>query len=153
MSVLLDKRANGVAVVTLNRPEVLNALDVPAKERLGDIWREIAEDPAVRVAVLTGAGEKAFCAGGDLKDRNGMTDAQWQHQHAVFEQAVTTMLDVPPPIIAAVNGVAYGGGCEFILLADFAYGATHARLALTEVTLGIMPGACATQMLPRAVES
>ena len=70
MSVLLEKRSNGVAVVTLNRPQVLNALDVPAKERLGAIWREIAEDPQVRVAVLTGAGEKAFCAGSDIKEIN-----------------------------------------------------------------------------------
>ncbi len=70
MSVLLEKRANGVAVVTLNRPQVLNALDVPAKERLGAIWQEIADDPQVRVAVLTGAGDKAFCAGSDIKEIN-----------------------------------------------------------------------------------
>src|ERR1700759_714693 len=70
MSVLLEKRANGVAVVTLNRPQVLNALDVPAKERLGEIWREVFEDKAVRVAVLTGAGAKAFCAGSDIKEIN-----------------------------------------------------------------------------------
>src|SRR3954466_6055307 len=70
MSVLLEKRANGVALVTLNRPQVLNALDVPAKERLGEIWQEIAEDVPVRVAVLTGAGEKLFCAGSDIKEIN-----------------------------------------------------------------------------------
>ena len=70
MSVLLEKRANGVAIVTLNRPQVLNALDVPAKERLGEIWQEISDDPQVRVAVLTGAGGKAFCAGSDIKEIN-----------------------------------------------------------------------------------
>src|SRR4029077_7539803 len=70
MSVLLEKRSNGVAVVTLNRPQVLNALDVPAKERLAAIWREIADDATVRVAVLTGAGPKAFCAGSDIKEIN-----------------------------------------------------------------------------------
>src|SRR5712692_6271496 len=70
MSVLLEKRANGVAVVTLNRPQVLNALDVPAKERLGSIWQEISDDPQVRVAILTGAGDKAFCAGSDIKEIN-----------------------------------------------------------------------------------
>src|SRR3989440_6978397 len=70
MSVLLEKRANGVAVVTLNRPQVLNALDVPSKERLGAIWQELADDSTVRVAVLAGAGEKAFCAGSDIKEIN-----------------------------------------------------------------------------------
>ena len=69
-SVLLEKRANGVAIVTLNRPQVLNALDIPAKERLGAIWQDIADDPQVRVAVLTGAGDKAFCAGSDIKEIN-----------------------------------------------------------------------------------
>ena len=78
-----------------------------------------------------------------------MTDVEWQHQHAIFEQAVLTMLDVPPPIIAACNGAAYGGGCEFIL--GSAYGSTNAKLALTEVTLGIMPGAGGTQFLPRTI--
>ena len=70
MSVLLEKRANGVAIVTLNRPQVLNALDVTAKERLGEIWQAIAADPKVRVAVLRGAGDKAFCAGSDIKEIN-----------------------------------------------------------------------------------
>ncbi|HAA92637.1 MAG TPA: enoyl-CoA hydratase, partial [Rhodospirillaceae bacterium] len=119
---------------------------------LRDLWRDLYVDHGdVRCIVLTGAGEKAFCAGGDLKERNGMTDEQWQRQHAIFEQAVLTMLDVPPPIIAACNGAAYGGGCEFVLAADFADAAKSARLALTEVTLGIMPGAGGTQFLPRAV--
>jgi len=148
----LDRVENHILIVTLNRPERANAMNTQMGLDLRDLWRDLyvnAED--VRCVILTGADDKAFCAGGDLKERNGMTDAQWQEQHAIFEQAVMTMMDVPPPIIAAVNGVAYAGGCEFVLLSDFAYGATHARVALTEVTLGIMPGACATQMLPRAI--
>ena len=148
----LDRVEDHILVVTLNRPQRANAMNTQMGLDLRDLWRDLYVDQEdVRCVILTGAGEQAFCAGGDLKDRQGMTDAAWQHQHAIFEQAVLTMMDVPPPIVAAVNGVAYGGGCEFILLADFAYGASHARLALTEVTLGIMPGACATQMLPRAV--
>ncbi|MGH6618310.1 MAG: enoyl-CoA hydratase-related protein, partial [Alphaproteobacteria bacterium] len=128
----LDRVEDHILVVTLNRPERANAMNTQMGLDLRDLWRDLYVDQEdVRCVILTGAGEKAFCAGGDLKDRDGMTDAQWLHQHAIFEQAVTTMLDVPPPIIAAVNGVAYGGGCEFILLADFAYGATNARLALT----------------------
>ena len=70
MSIVFEKRGNGVAVITIDRPQVLNALDVPAKERLGDIWQEIADDAEMRVAVLTGAGEKAFCAGSDIKEIN-----------------------------------------------------------------------------------
>jgi enoyl-CoA hydratase/carnithine racemase len=80
-----------------------------------------------------------------------MTDAAWQKQHALFEQATQAMLDCPVPMIAAVNGAAYGGGTEFALGCDFIYAARRARFALTEVTLGIMPGAMGTQNLPRAV--
>jgi enoyl-CoA hydratase len=148
----LDRHGDHVLIVTLNRPEFANAMNTQMGLDLRDLWRDLYVDQEdVRCIVLTGAGEKAFCAGGDLKERNGMTDADWQRQHAIFEQAILTMLDVPPPIIAAVNGAAYGGGVEFTLAADFAYASTNARLALTEVTLGIMPGAGGTQFLPRAV--
>jgi enoyl-CoA hydratase/carnithine racemase len=104
-----------------------------------------------RCIVVTGAGDKAFCAGGDLKERKGMTDAQWMSQHAIFEKMVRAILGCPVPVIAAVNGAAYGGGCELSGLCDFIYASTHARFALTEVTLGIMPGAGGTQTLPRAM--
>jgi enoyl-CoA hydratase/carnithine racemase len=86
-----------------------------------------------------------------LKQRNGMTDEQWQDQHLIFERAIRAMIDCPVPIIAAVNGAAYAGGLEISLCADFIYAIEHARFALTEVTLGIMPGASGTQNLPRAV--
>jgi E-phenylitaconyl-CoA hydratase len=77
MSVILEKRSNGVATVTIDRPDVLNALDVPAKQRLGEIWRELAADDGIRAIVLTGAGERAFCAGSDLKEinRTGWSDS------------------------------------------------------------------------------
>jgi enoyl-CoA hydratase len=100
---------------------------------------------------FTAAGEKAFCGGGHLKERNGMTDAQWRHQHEIFERAYWTMLDCPIPIVAAVTGHAYAGGLEMVLASDFAYGVVGARFALTEVTIGIMPGAGGTQTLPRIV--
>ena len=103
--------------------------------------------------VLTGAGDKAFCAGGDLKERHGMTDEQWLAQHAIFERMTLALMDCPIPVIAAVNGAAFGGGCELALTCDFAYASTSARFALTEITLGIMPGAGGTQFLPRAVGS
>ena len=105
----------------------------------------------MRVVILTGRGDQAFCAGGDLKERKGMTDAQWRYQHAVFEQGVMAMRNCPVPVIAAINGAAYGGGCETALNADFCYASTNARFALTEVTLGIMPGAMGTVNMPNAV--
>ena len=101
--------------------------------------------------MITGAGPRIFCAGGDLKERNGMTDQQWQDQHLIFERAIRAIIQCPVPVIAAVNGAAFAGGMEIALCADFIYAAEHARFALTEVTLGIMPGAGGTQNLPRAV--
>lgn len=141
-----------VLIVRMNRPEAANALNTRMGEELLSVWSSFyVSQGDVRCIVLTGAGEKAFCAGGDLKERNGMTDAQWQSQHALFEQMSMALMDCPVPVIAAVNGAAYGGGCEMIAGVDFAYVARRARFALTEVTLGIMPGAMGTQNMPRAV--
>jgi enoyl-CoA hydratase len=105
----------------------------------------------VRCIVITGSGDKAFCAGGDLKERQGMTEAAWQSQHAVFEEAYYAIMSSLVPVIAAVNGAAFGGGCELALACDFVYASRTARFALTETTLGIMPGCGGTQNLPRAV--
>ena len=141
-----------VLQVSMNRPEVANALNTQMGLDLMHCFEDLALDPGdVRCVVLTGTGDKAFCAGGDLKERNGMTDEQWTRQHVIFERMVRALIACPTPIIAAVNGAAYAGGCEIALCADFIYAADHARFALTEVTLGIMPGAGATQNLPRAV--
>ena len=139
-------------LVTLHRPEAANAMNTQLGRDLLALFDSIAADPAAqRCVVLTGAGTRAFCAGGDLKERNGMTDRQWQDQHLIFERAIRALLACPVPLIAAVNGAAYAGGLEIALCADFIYAAPHARFALTEVTLGIMPGAGGTQSLPRAV--
>ena len=138
--------------VTMNRPQFANAINTQLGLDLMHLFEDLALDAGdIRCVVLHGAGDKAFCAGGDLKERSGMTDAQWGRQHVIFERMVRAMMACPTPIIAAVNGAAYAGGCEIALCADFIYAAEHARFALTEVTLGIMPGAGATQNLPRAV--
>jgi enoyl-CoA hydratase/carnithine racemase len=138
-------------LVTLNRPEVLNAMNTQMGIDLLDAFDGFCAAPnRQRCIVLTGAG-RAFCAGGDLKQRNGMTDEQWQDQHLIFERAVRAMIGCPVPIIAAVNGPAFAGGMEMALCCDFIYAAEGVRFALTEVTLGIMPGAGGTQNLPRAV--
>jgi enoyl-CoA hydratase len=148
----VEKHGDHVLIVTLNRPEVANALNTQMGRDLLDLWTSlIAEPGAVRAAILTGAGGRVFCAGGDLKERNGMTKAQWEAQHEIFERQYWALLDCPVPVIAAVNGPAYAGGCEMTLACDFAYAVPTARFALTEVTLGIMPGAGGTQNLPRAV--
>ncbi len=148
----IDLPAEHVLRITLNRPEVANALNTRMGEEMLAVFDGLCAAPdTARCVVLTGQGEKAFCAGGDLKQRLGMTDAQWQAQHLVFERMVRAMLACPIPVIAAVNGAAYGGGCEMTLLCDFAYASATARFALTEVTLGIMPGAGGTQLLPRAM--
>jgi enoyl-CoA hydratase len=139
-------------LVTLSRPEAANAMNTQMGLDLLDLFGSINAAPnRQRCIVLTGAGPRAFCAGGDLKERNGMTDQQWQDQHLIFERAIRSIMNCPVPIIAAVNGAAYAGGMEISLCADFIYAAENARFALTEVTLGIMPGAGGTQTLPRAV--
>lgn len=148
----LDHPAEHVLRVELHRPDAANALDTQMGAELKQVWESLYVDPQdVRCVVLTGHGDKVFCAGGDLKQRNNMTDAAWQQQHALFELMMIAMMNCPIPIIAAVNGAAYGGGCEFVAAADFAYASSNARFALTETTLGIMPGAMGTQNLPRAV--
>lgn len=139
-------------LVTLNRPEVANAMNTQMGLDLLEVFDGFCAAPnKQRCIVVTGAGTKAFCAGGDLKQRNGMTDQQWQDQHLIFERMIRAMTGCPVPIIAAVNGAAYAGGMEISLCADFIYASETARFALTEVTLGIMPGAGGTQNLPRAV--
>jgi enoyl-CoA hydratase len=140
-----------ILVVTLNRPQVSNALNTQMGHDLYDLWHRLAVDPgAVRCVVLTGAGAGAFCGGADLKERKGMSDETWQRQHEVFERAYWELIDCSVPVIAAVNGHAYAGGCELVLACDFAYAVPAARFALTEVTLGIMPGGGGTQTLPRS---
>ena len=148
----LAREGEHVLVVTLNRPEVLNAIS----SQMGRDWLELfggmAADPGeLRCLVLTGAGDRAFCAGADLKERDGMSVETWRTQHAQFEMAFVALMECPVPVIAAVNGHAYGGGLETALCCDFIYAARGAKLALSELRLGIMPGGCGTQNLPRAV--
>jgi enoyl-CoA hydratase/carnithine racemase len=147
----LEMAQPGLLLATLNRPQASNALNTQMGRDLEDLWSEIIAAPGeVRCTVLTGAGERAFCAGGDLKERHGMSDAQWVAQHEIFERAYWRLLDCPVPVIAAVNGSAFGGGLEIALACDFIYAVSDARFALPEVTLGIMPGAGGTQFLARA---
>jgi enoyl-CoA hydratase len=140
-----------VVTVTLNRPEQMNAMNTGMGEDLLACFDALARDPEARAVVFTGSGDRAFCAGGDLKERDGMTPAQWQAQHELFERAFVALVECPVPVIAAVNGHAFGGGLEMALCCDFIYAVPNARFAQSETRLGIMPGGMGTQNLPRAV--
>ena len=148
----LERVDDHVLVVSMDRPQARNAMNTRMGEEIKALFEALYVDAeGVRCAVLTGTGDRAFCAGGDLKERDGMSEAQWQRQHHIFEQAVLALRQCPVAVIAAVNGAAFGGGCELALACDFIYAAEGARFALTEVTLGIIPGAMGTQHLPHAV--
>ncbi len=149
---LKTEQREHILVVTLNRPDVLNAINTQMGRDLYELWTSLIAEPGdTRCVVLTGAGERAFCAGGDLKERDGMTQEAWEKQHELFERGFLALLELPLPVIAAANGHAYGGGLETLLGCDFIYAARGARFALSEVRLGIMPGVGGTITLPRAV--
>jgi enoyl-CoA hydratase/carnithine racemase len=148
----LDWPDEGILRVTLRRPEAANALNTQMGRDLIAVFERFRLEPGrERCIIITGAGERAFCAGGDLKERDGMSDGVWQAQHLVFEAAFRGVHECPIPIIAAVNGAAFGGGCELALACDFIYAADSARFAQTETRLGIIPGGGGTQRLARAV--
>src|SRR6478609_10666925 len=151
-TLLVQEPAAHILQVTLNRPDRANAFTTQMGREIIEVFQALEATPgAYRCVVLTGAGERAFCAGADLKERNGMTDADFSAQHYLFERMARAVLACPPPLLGAINGAAFAGGLELALCCDFAYAAETARFALTEVTLGIMPGAGGTQNLPRAV--
>ncbi|MCY4050704.1 MAG: enoyl-CoA hydratase-related protein [Gammaproteobacteria bacterium] len=151
-TLLVHLESDHVMVITLNRPDSLNAFNSQMSRELVEIFEEIGMDSdTLRCIILTGKGDRAFCAGADLKERNNMSDEQWSLQHRIFERMVRAIRDCPIPTIGAINGYAYGGGCEIAGLLDFLYASQTASFALPETTLGIMPGAGGSQTLSRAV--
>lgn len=143
MKVLFEKKGP-LAYVTINRPERLNACDFETYGRLAEIWREFRDDSSLRVAIMTGAGERAFCAGSDIKS-NYVERAGEE----VPSSPMPVMYDLYKPIIAAINGHANGGGLEQALACDIRVAAEHAQFGLGEVRLGWLPGGGGTQRLPR----
>ena len=144
-------REGAVAVVTVNRPEALNALDLETVTALRDRLRELAADAAVRAVVLTGAGEKAFIAGADIKYMSTLTVLGARAWGALGHECATLLETMPKPTVAAVNGFALGGGCEMALGCDIRYASARAKLGQPEINLGILPGWGGTQRLARVV--
>ena len=146
--VLLDRPADGVARITLNRPEARNALSMSVRERLGGLFAELGADAGTRVIILTG-GAQVFAAGADIRDmvERGAAEMMLRRTH-VHWQAIG---DCPKPIIAAVNGYALGGGCELAMHCDIIIAGENASFGQPEIRVGIMPGAGGTQRLTRAL--
>lgn len=151
LQTLKVSQENNILIVSLNRPQVRNAINHLMMQELLQFWQSInTTQEDIRCIILTGSGDKAFCAGADLKARLDISLDTWQQQHETLQQAMLAMIACPIPIIAAVNGAAYGGGLELTLASDFAYAADTVMFAQSEVKLGIIPGAMGTQNLPRA---
>ncbi len=141
----------GIWQITLNRPDVMNAMNTALFTELRAVVRELSANAAVRVLVLTGAGTRAFSVGGDLKERNGMSDETWRAQHQLIEEAFLAVKDFPVPVVAAVEGHAHGGGLELALMCDFIIASQASVFSLPEVKRGILPGGGGVQNLVRAV--
>jgi methylglutaconyl-CoA hydratase len=150
-TIVVNKLDNGIVMITLNRPEAANALSIEMLEGLRDALLTCKFDRSVRCIVITGAGEKAFCAGADLKERAGMDAVQVRKTVSLIRDNINSLESLPQPVIAAVNGVAYGGGTELALACDIRIASETAKFGLTETSLGIIPGAGGTQRLPRLV--
>jgi enoyl-CoA hydratase len=144
-------REDALAIVTVDRQEALNALDVETLTALRDRLREVAEDEETRAVVLTGAGEKAFVAGADIKYMSGLGVEEAKEWGALGHETTRLLETMPKPTIAAINGFALGGGCELALACDLRYASSRAKLGQPEINLGIIPGWGGTQRLPRAV--
>lgn len=149
--VVLEERRDQVAILTLNRPEVMNSFNFAMLRGLRDKVEALRFDPEIRVVIVTGAGDKAFCAGADLKERATLSDVQVKEFIFTIRNLFTAIEELPKPVIAAVNGVALGGGTELALACDLRIASETATMGLTETRLAIIPGAGGTQRLPRLV--
>lgn len=150
-NLLLETDSDGISTVTIHRPKALNALNAATMYELDQVFDELAANPAAKVVIITGSGEKSFVAGADIlemKDKTAVEGRQWgQLAQAVFSK----IENLPKPVIAAVNGYALGGGCELAMACDIRIASEKAKFGQPEVSLGIPPGFGGTQRLPRLV--
>ncbi|MES2537115.1 MAG: enoyl-CoA hydratase-related protein [Pseudomonadota bacterium] len=142
--------ADGISMLVINRPDVMNSMNTAMYYELRTALHQLAYDDALRVLILTGEGTRAFSAGGDLKERNGMSDDTWRKQHQIIEEVFLAVKDFPLPVIAAVEGHAHGGGFELAMMTDFIVASEAATFSLAEVKRGILPGGGGVQNLVRA---
>jgi enoyl-CoA hydratase len=150
--VLVEYASSGrVAIITLNRPHADNAITTELAEQLIEVLETIAARTTVRVAIITGAGDRAFCVGGDMWERKNMTQEQWLRQRQVFDRMLYTLRQLRRPIIAAVHGMAYGGGCEIAISTDFIIAADDARFGQPEAMAGLSAGGGSPIFLPRVL--
>lgn len=149
--VLLEVIDEHIAVVTLHRPEAANAMSLALLDELNKIIKQVNLDGKIRVVIITADGDKAFCAGADLKERKGMTENQVIEAVTYIGHTINNVEAITVPVIAAINGVAFGGGLELTLACDIRIAAEDTRVGLTETSLAIIPGAGGTQRLPRLI--
>ena len=145
------ENSEGIRLLTLSRPEMRNAMNTAMLRELREVVHAQATDPGLRVLIFTGAGDKAFSSGGDLKERRGMSDETWRAQHQLIEEVFLSVKDFPMPTIAAVEGFAHAGGCELALMTDFIIASETADFCLAEVKRGIMPGGGGVQNFVRSM--
>lgn len=150
-TILLTEHRDGVTVITLNRPEVMNSFNFALLHALAANIADIRFDPDVRVIIVTGAGDRAFCSGADLKERATLSPIQVKEYIFTIRNLFTAIEQLNKPVIAAVNGIALGGGTELALASDIRIASATASMGLTETRLAIIPGAGGTQRLPRLV--
>lgn len=141
----------GICQVTLNRPQAMNSLNGALVSELGTTFEDLAYDRQVRVVILSGAGDRAFCAGADLKERRSMSEDDVRRRLGAYRRVFDTVAGCPKPVIAAINGYAFGGGLELALACDLRVMNEATQIGLTELRLGIIPGAGGTQRLTRLV--
>ncbi|MHA2270799.1 MAG: enoyl-CoA hydratase/isomerase family protein [Candidatus Hodarchaeales archaeon] len=149
--IAITKPEDGIAVITLNRPTKYNAVSDGMLNEIRDVLQKLEHDTAVKVVIVTGAGEKAFASGADIEGFSGASVEEGRKHIVIFQKATDDITRFSKPIFAAVNGYALGGGCEIMLACDFAYASENAKFGLPEISLGIIPGGGGTQRLPRLV--
>ena len=149
--VLLTEERDGIAILTLNRAEVMNSFNFALLHALKEQIEALKFNTNIRVVIITGSGQKAFCAGADLKERTTYTETQVKTFIFTIRNLFTSIEDLNKPVIAAINGVALGGGTELALACDIRIASMNALMGLTETRLAIIPGAGGTQRLPRLI--